>query len=125
MRLGNQWRNWARLVRRDVHALYLASRDRRVPRLVRWLTIAIVVYALSPIDLIPDFIPVLGLLDDLILLPLAIALVLKLMPPAILDEHRTTASAAATRPVRLAGAAVVVVVWAIAACFLAWLVWPS
>lgn len=72
---------------------------------------AVAAYATSPIDLIPDFIPVLGYLDDLIIVPLGIALVIKLIPPAIMAEHRELAAAAQDRPVSLPGAAVIVLIW--------------
>lgn len=74
-----------------MRALSLACRDPRVPTRARVLALCVVAYALSPIDLIPDFIPVLGLLDDLILLPVGIALVLKSVPPHVLEECRERA----------------------------------
>jgi uncharacterized membrane protein YkvA (DUF1232 family) len=109
---------WARAIKRDVHALYLASRDPRVPWYAKALAVVIAGYALSPIDLIPDFIPVLGLLDDAILLPLGILLVVRMIPPAIMAEHRASAATAHERPVGRAAAAVIVGLWvaSIAAC---------
>src|SRR5215203_3292000 len=97
-------RDWARAIERDVHAVYLASRDPRVPWPAKVLAICIAAYALSPIDLIPDFIPVLGYLDDAILLPLGILLVVRMIPPDIMAEHRATAQIAQARPQSLAGA---------------------
>jgi len=76
----NHWKQWARTVKRDAHALYLAARDPRVPWYAKALVVAIAAYAASPIDLIPDFIPVVGYLDDIIIVPLGIALVIKLIP---------------------------------------------
>jgi uncharacterized membrane protein YkvA (DUF1232 family) len=76
-------------------------------------------YALSPIDLIPDFIPVLGLLDDALPIPLGVWLFEKMVPPGLMAEHRATAAIAAERPVSLWGVLIVVAVWALAA----WLVW--
>ena len=73
---------WARSIKRDVHAVYLASRDPRTPWYAKALAIGVAAYALSPIDLIPDFIPVLGQLDELIILPLGIWLVVRLIPPS-------------------------------------------
>ena len=102
-------RAWARRLKRDVLALYLAGRDPRVPWYAKALALATAAYALSPIDLIPDFIPVLGYLDDLIIVPLGIALVVKLIPPEVMAEHR--AAALQDRPVSLAGAAIIVMVW--------------
>jgi uncharacterized membrane protein YkvA (DUF1232 family) len=91
-------KNWARALRRDAHAIRLASRDPRVPWTVKLLAIAVAAYALSPIDLIPDFIPVLGVLDDLIIVPLGIWLVIALIPEDVMREHRAMASTAAQRP---------------------------
>lgn len=107
-------KEWARVVRRDAHALYLAARDRRLPWHVKLLAAAIAAYALSPIDLIPDFVPVLGYLDDLLLLPLAIALVVKLVPPALMAEHRAAAEQALVRPAPRAVVVVIVCLWALA-----------
>jgi uncharacterized membrane protein YkvA (DUF1232 family) len=109
---------WSRATKRDVHALYLAARDPRVPWLVKLLAIAVAAYALSPIDLIPDFIPVLGYLDDVVIVPLGILLIVRLVPKEIMDEHRAAAAAAAERPVSRIAAAVIVALW-IAAAILA------
>src|SRR5215475_702661 len=110
-------RDWARNVKRDVYAIYLAGRDPRVPWYVKALAVAIAAYAFSPIDLIPDFIPVLGYLDDLVIVPLGILLVVKLIPPELMQEHRTRAAAAQDRPVSIAGAALVVMLWLAALAF--------
>src|SRR6201999_3634184 len=102
---------WARSIKRDVHALYLASRDARVPWYAKALGAAVAAYALSPIDLIPDFIPVLGYLDDLIIVPAGIFLVVRLIPPEIMAQHRAAAAAAASaRPVSRGAAAVIVTI---------------
>ena len=103
-------RGWARSIKRDVHALYLAARDRRVPWYAKAVALAVAAYALSPIDLIPDFIPVVGYLDDLILVPLGILLAVQLIPPEILAEHRATAT---DKPLQASrGAAVVIIaIW--------------
>ncbi|WP_298258932.1 YkvA family protein [Bradyrhizobium sp.] len=115
-------KNWARLVKRDVHALYLASRDPRVPWYAKALAALVAGYALSPIDLIPDFIPVLGYLDDVILVPAGIWLVIRLIPADIMEEHRALAEAAQARPVGRRAAAAIVAVWmAVAAGFGWWL----
>ena len=89
--LRRRLESWARAARRELGALALAARDPRVPWYAKTLALAVVAYALSPIDLIPDFIPVLGLLDDLILVPLGILLVVRLVPPGIMAEHRLKA----------------------------------
>lgn len=116
-------RHWAWSLKRDAIALYLAARDPRVPWYGKALAGAIAAYALSPIDLIPDFIPVLGYLDELILLPLAIAGVLRLIGPEILAEHRVTAAKLAERPVSMNGAAAIVTMWAAVLVLLALWLW--
>jgi uncharacterized membrane protein YkvA (DUF1232 family) len=114
------WKRWARTIKRDAHALYLASRDPRVPWYAKAIAIAVAAYAASPIDLIPDFIPVVGYLDDLIIVPLGIALVIRLIPPTIMAEHRALAEAAQDRPVSRVAAAVIVAVWMLAIGLTAW-----
>ncbi len=94
---------WAAGLKRDVHAIYLASRDPRVPWYAKALAIAVAGYALSPIDLIPDFIPIIGYLDELILLPLSIGLVVSLIPPEIMTEYRARAEEAGQGPTSRAG----------------------
>jgi len=108
---------WARALKRESLALYYAARDARTPWYARLLAGAIVAYALSPIDLIPDFIPVLGLLDELLLLPAAIWLALRLVPEQVLVESRARAEAALERPTSRVAAVVIVFVWI--ACALA------
>src|SRR5262245_64758418 len=105
-------RQRARLLKTETIALYLAYKDPRVRWYARVFTACVVAYALSPIDLIPDFIPVLGYLDDLILVPLGIALALRIIPPALLEEHRATAARrVAQRPVSRVGAVVIIGLW--------------
>jgi uncharacterized membrane protein YkvA (DUF1232 family) len=104
-------RSWARQVKRDVHALYLASRHPHVPWYAKLLAVLIVAYALSPIDLIPDFIPVLGYLDDVVIVPLGILLVIRLIPPEILADCRANAEIAARAPASRVAAAVIVLLW--------------
>lgn len=106
-------RIWARAIKRDVHAVYLAARDPRTPWYAKTLALCVAGYALSPIDLIPDFIPVLGYLDDLIIVPLAIMVVVKLIPPDVMAKHRAAASVAAERPISRTAAVVVGCVWAV------------
>jgi uncharacterized membrane protein YkvA (DUF1232 family) len=115
-------RDWARLIKRDVHALYLARRDPRVPWYAKALAALVAGYALSPIDLIPDFIPVLGYLDDVILVPLGIAAVIRLIPPEVMAEHREMAAAAQERPISRAAAITVIAAWVAAAVAFVWLV---
>ena len=112
---------WARVVKRDVHAIYLAARDPRVPWYAKALALCIAGYALSPIDLIPDFVPVLGYLDDLIIVPLGILAVVKLIPPEIMAEHRAAAEAAQDCPVSRPAAWVIAIVWAACTVLAGWL----
>jgi uncharacterized membrane protein YkvA (DUF1232 family) len=113
-------KRWARAIRLDAHAIYLASRDPRVPWYAKAVAISIAAYALSPIDLIPDFIPVLGYLDEAIILPLGVALVVRLIPPDIMAEYRAAASIAIDQPSSKAGAAVVVAIWLLLATLAGW-----
>jgi len=105
------WRENARKLKADVVALALAMRDPRVPWYARALGACVVAYALSPIDLIPDFVPVVGYVDDLVLVPLGLILMVRLIPAEVLAEHRAAAAALAERPVSYAGAAAVILVW--------------
>lgn len=116
-------KEWARTIKRDIHALYLAGRDPRVPWYAKALAIAVAGYALSPIDLIPDFIPVLGYVDDLIIVPLGILLVVKLIPPDVMSEHRELAAAAQDRPVSRAAAATIIIVWTATVFLFVWLLY--
>ena len=100
------WKERARNLKRDVVAIALAVRDPRVPWYAKAVGACVIAYALSPIDLIPDFVPVLGYLDDLVLVPLGLLLVLRLIPADILAEHRVAATAhrgAAGQPRRRRG----------------------
>jgi uncharacterized membrane protein YkvA (DUF1232 family) len=114
-------KQWARVVKRDVHALYFAGRDPRVPWCAKALALLVAGYALSPIDLIPDFVPVVGYLDDVILVPLGIALVVKLIPPGIMAEHRALAAAAQDRPVSRVAAVIIAVIWLACVVLAGWL----
>jgi uncharacterized membrane protein YkvA (DUF1232 family) len=111
-----------RAVRRNAHAIFLAARDPRVPWPVKLLALAVAGYALSPIDLIPDFIPVLGQLDDLIIVPLGVWLVIALIPEDVMDEYRAAPRAAAPRPGSKAAAMVIVALWISGAVMLGWIV---
>jgi uncharacterized membrane protein YkvA (DUF1232 family) len=116
------WQHRVKSLKRDVVAIALAVRDPRVPWYAKAVGVCVVAYALSPIDLIPDFVPVLGLLDDLVLVPLGLLLVVRLIPADILAKHRAAATAVAERPVSWAGAAAVIAIWALVAALLAALV---
>lgn len=104
-------KEWARALKRETHALYLASKDPRTPLIAKIVVMVVVAYALSPIDLIPDFIPVLGYLDDLILVPLGIALAVRLIPPDVLEESRRLAAEFDAKPRSLVGALLIISLW--------------
>jgi uncharacterized membrane protein YkvA (DUF1232 family) len=129
--MPERMRDWARSIKRDVHALYLAGRDPRVPWYAKTLAVVVAGYALSPIDLIPDFIPVVGYLDDVLIVPLGIMLVVRMIPPEIMAEHRAAASAAQERPVSRTAAVAVALIWALlialigAVSYACWSRWSS
>ena len=122
MTFVTRWREQAHRLKREVHALYLACRDARVPWYAKALAAALVAYALSPIDLIPDFIPVLGFLDELVLIPLGVLAVRAMIPPHVMQECRDRALTAFPegRPVSRVGLAIVVAVWAAVAAAGVW-----
>jgi uncharacterized membrane protein YkvA (DUF1232 family) len=115
-------RGRARALKTSTYALYLAARDPRTPWYARVLALAVVAYAFSPIDLIPDPIPLLGYLDDLVIIPLGIALALRLIPPAVMAEARARAVEESRRPLSRVGAAVVIAIWLALAVLVLWLV---
>jgi uncharacterized membrane protein YkvA (DUF1232 family) len=119
--MSEKWRQWASIIKRDAHALYLAARDPRVPWYAKALAIAVAAYALSPIDLIPDFVPVLGYVDDLIIVPAGIALVIRLIPPEIMAQHRAMAIAVQDRPVSRAAGLTIVTIWIVAIGLTLWI----
>jgi uncharacterized membrane protein YkvA (DUF1232 family) len=112
-------RTWARALKRDVVALWLAARDPRTPLAAKLVAGAVAAYALSPVDLIPDFIPVLGYLDDLLLVPAGIWLAVRLIPAALFDEFRAAAESR-ERPRSVLGAAAIAGVWLAACALMAW-----
>ena len=111
----NKLKLWAKRLKSDIYALYIAMRDARTPVYARGFAVIVVAYALSPIDLIPDFIPVLGLLDDLILLPLGIALLKKMIPPDVMaySQHRAQALMKSGLPASRSAAMIIVAIWAL------------
>src|SRR5436190_24283811 len=115
----------ARHLKSETLALWFAARHPGTPWYAKLLVAGIVAYALSPIDLIPDFVPVLGYLDDLILVPLGIVLVLRLIPPEVMAECRVRAQAELDGgwPVSRAGAIAIVMIWVLGAALVGWLVY--
>lgn len=117
-----KWKKRAHDLKTETFALYLAVRDPRTPWYAKILAAGIVAYALSPIDIIPDFIPVLGYLDDLVIIPLGISLAIKMIPRHVLNECRTSAKKTmqGREPVSRIAGAVIIVIWLllITLCFL-------
>lgn len=118
-------KEWARRVKRDVVAVWIAARDPRTPCYVKAVAAAVAAYAVSPIDLVPDFIPVLGYLDDLLLLPLGILLVVRMIPADLMEEFRKEAQFVEILPASRIVAAAVVGVWLVSGGLLLWLFWPD
>jgi uncharacterized membrane protein YkvA (DUF1232 family) len=117
-------KGWARTVKRDAIALFLAARDPRTPWYAKVMAGLVAAYALSPIDLIPDFIPVFGYLDDLIIVPLGIWVVVRLVPAGLMRDLRAKAERMDARPVSSTGALVIVLLWIVSAGLLLWWFWP-
>jgi uncharacterized membrane protein YkvA (DUF1232 family) len=120
-----RWKAWAKRLKTEIYALYLAYRNPRTPWYARLLAACVVAYAFSPIDLIPDPIPILGYLDDLLLLPLGVRLVISLIPSEVMHESRLKAQQLIEqdRPVNWLAAAVIVAIWLlVAALAICWIV---
>ncbi|TIN08545.1 YkvA family protein [Mesorhizobium sp.] len=115
----------ARDIKLDVVALWFAARDRRVPWFAKFVAGIVAAYALSPIDLIPDFIPVLGYIDDLIIVPLGVVLAIRLVPPSLMAEFRARAAALEKQPQSRMGMFIVVALWLALAALLIWAFWPT
>ena len=117
-------RAWAKTLKRDVVALHLAARDPRTPLGARILALAVLAYALSPLDLIPDFIPILGQLDDVILVPLGIWLVVRMIPREVFADARARAQDTDRPPASRAGATVIVTLWIAGLAVCLWWILP-
>jgi uncharacterized membrane protein YkvA (DUF1232 family) len=111
---------WARGLKREVYAIYLAAQNPRVPWYTKCLALAVVGYALSPVDLIPDFIPVLGYVDDLIIVPLGIWLVLALIPEEVMTACRARADEAIEGLHGRIAAVAIITIWILGAATLGW-----
>lgn len=107
-------KHWARALKRDVFALWLAARDARTPWLAKVVAGFVAAYAFSPIDLIPDFIPILGYLDDFLIVPIGIAIAVRLVPTPLMVEFRAQALARAPRPRSFIAAGLIIFVWFVA-----------
>lgn len=125
MSLAATLKGWARTLKRDVVALWLAARDKRTPLAAKIVAGLVAAYALSPIDLVPDVIPVLGYLDDVVLVPLGILLALRLIPPPLMAEFRAEAARRDGRPISRVAALVIVALWITAVLVLAMLTYRA
>ena len=105
-------KRWARSIKADVVALYIAAKDPRTPLSAKLISVAVVAYALSPIDLIPDFIPIIGYLDDLIIVPLGILLAIRLIPAHLMSEFRSLAANHERLSSSRIAAVIVICLWA-------------
>jgi len=114
-----QIKQWAKALKKEIVVVWLVAKHERTPVWIKLLALMIAAYALSPIDLIPDFIPVLGYLDDLIIVPLGLLLVIKLTPKEIIDDCRIRASLLAERPVNRWAAGVIILIWLLLLGYLA------
>jgi uncharacterized membrane protein YkvA (DUF1232 family) len=124
VRWFGSWKERVRALKKETFALYLACRHPRVPWYAKILALFVVGYALSPIDLIPDFIPILGYLDDMVLIPLGIMLVVRMIPAEVLAEcrHRAEAIVGQTARAGKIAAAVIILIWIVTAAFVVWLI---
>lgn len=110
-------------LRRDAHILWIAARDPRTPWLAKAIGGFIAAYALSPIDLIPDFVPIFGLLDELVIVPFGLFTAMRLIPAPLMDEYRAQADTAVERPISRAGAFIIIGIWTMLAIFIALQLW--
>lgn len=117
-----RWKEKARNLKKETFAVYLAYKDPRVPWYAKLTAVCVVGYALSPIDLIPDPIPILGYLDDLVLIPLGIALVVRMIPPAVMQECRLKAETAFEqgkgKPKNWIAGAIIIAIWVVVFCMM-------
>lgn len=123
MGLMNKAREASHRLRRDAHMLWIAARDSRTPFVAKAIAGLVAAYALSPIDLIPDFVPIFGMLDELVIVPLGLAVAIRLVPADLLAEFREQADRAVDRPVSRLGAILILGLWVTIAVFLALQLW--
>jgi len=117
-------KQWARTIKSDAVAVWIAARDPRVPWYAKVVAAAVAAYALSPIDLIPDFVPVLGYLDDIVIVPAGILLTVRLIPDGLMDEFRAEAAQREERPTSRVAAASIVLLWVVALALTVWWLRP-
>ena len=112
-------KQWAKSIKKDILVVWLIAKDKRTPSFIKLLALIIAAYALSPIDLIPDFIPILGYLDDIIIVPLGLLLIIKLTPQNIIDDCRVLAATLVERPVNRWAAGIIILIWLVFLGYLA------
>jgi len=123
MRISDNLKAWANRIKRDGVTLWFAGKNPQTPWYAKALGVFVVAYALSPIDLIPDFIPIIGYLDDLLIVPLGLALVVRLTPPEVIQSSREQAARFAGKPISYGAALVILLLWLILAVwFVRWLI---
>jgi uncharacterized membrane protein YkvA (DUF1232 family) len=110
-RLIASLKTWARQLKQYTLVVYFVARDPRTPMMIRLLAVLVAAYAISPIDLIPDFIPIIGYLDDLIIVPLGLALIIRLTPPEALETARRQAQQSIEKPISYVAALFFVILW--------------
>ncbi|AQS50218.1 hypothetical protein BMG03_20115 (plasmid) [Thioclava nitratireducens] len=118
-------RQWAQTVKRDTVCLYLAARDPRTPWYAKALAASVVAYALSPIDLIPDFIPIIGFLDDILLVPLGLWIAMRMVPDDVIEDCRVQATQLTERPTSKTAALVIPAIWMGAAAAIGWVIYEA
>lgn len=123
MSLRSKAKRTAHRLRRDAHILWLAARDPRTPLAAKMVGALVATYVLSPIDLIPDFVPLFGLLDELVVVPIGMMVAARLVPAPLMADFRAQADAATERPVGRAGMIVILCIWAFIAALLALQLW--
>lgn len=120
MTMFGRIRDWAHRMRRDALAMWIAARSPETPLDAKLLAAAVAAYAFSPIDLIPDFIPVLGMLDDIVIVPLGIAIALRLMPDDLIDRYRAEAEEWSHQPSSVIGALAIIALWLAVIVWISW-----
>lgn len=118
-------RQWAQIVKRDTVCLYLAARDPRTPWYAKAIAASVVAYALSPIDLIPDFIPIIGYLDDILLVPMGLWIAMRMVPDDVIEDCRVQATQLTERPTSKTAAFIILVIWMGAAAAIGWILYDT
>ena len=118
-------KQWARIVKRDTVCLYLAARDPRTPWYAKAIAASVVAYALSPIDLIPDFIPIIGYLDDVLLVPMGLWIAMRMVPDDVIEDCRARATQLTARPTSRIAALTIVVIWTGTAAGIGWIIYEA